>query len=140
MIRGPWRCSDKPRQSPSGSVQRASGEDPAYSLSRRARGARTGPHTAAEATADAYRASTDPRFEAERIRVSADELAAAEKTLSPQLRKAITAAIEHVRQYQEHIKPTDPRPVTLDGAELGLRFTPVDSVGLTVPGGTAVLF
>jgi histidinol dehydrogenase len=56
------------------------------------------------------------------------------------MRKAISQAIEHVREYQAHIKPADTKPVTIGGAELGLRFTPVDSVGLTVPGGTAVLF
>ena len=83
---------------------------------------------------------TDPDFAAERIAVTPDELAHAEAALDPCLRDAIETAIANVRAYQEHIKPADARPIDLAGAELGLRFTPVDSAGLCVPGGTAVLF
>lgn len=83
---------------------------------------------------------TDPHFEARHIRVSADELSAAEAALDPQLRRCIENAIEHVRRYQAHIMPVAPEPITIDGAELGLRFTPIDRVGLAVPGGAAPLF
>ncbi|MEX0743952.1 MAG: histidinol dehydrogenase [Phycisphaeraceae bacterium] len=83
---------------------------------------------------------TDPGFTADRIRVTEAELAAADESLSSELREAIVTAIEQVRAYQQHILPRDPEPMKLGGAELGLRFTPVDSVGLCVPGGTAVLF
>jgi histidinol dehydrogenase len=93
-----------------------------------------------EAVVRYMRQWTDAAFSAERIRVTEAELAAAERGLDPKMRQALTQAIEHVREYQEHIKPVDPLPIRLGGAELGLRFTPVDSVGLTVPGGTAVLF
>lgn len=83
---------------------------------------------------------TDPQFSADRIRVTADELADADARLSPELREALGEAIEHVRQYQQHILPHDPEPAHIGGAELRLRHTPVDSAGLCVPGGTAVLF
>ncbi|MFA9476744.1 histidinol dehydrogenase [Phycisphaerales bacterium AB-hyl4] len=83
---------------------------------------------------------TDPQFTADRIRVQPTELASAVRELDPELREAIASAIKQVREYQEHILPRDPKPIELGGAELGLRFTPVDSVGLCVPGGTAVLF
>ena len=83
---------------------------------------------------------TDPDFTADRIRVTADELSKADESLDPDMRRSLSEAIENVRQYQLHIKPADPKPVTIAGAELGLRFTPVDSVGLAVPGGTAPLF
>ena len=83
---------------------------------------------------------TDPHFEMGRIRVSADELAAADAALDPELRRILAQAIDHVRQYQQHIMPVDPELVTIGGAELGLRFTAVDSVGLAIPGGTAPLF
>ena len=83
---------------------------------------------------------TDPHFEAGRIRVTADELASADAALEPDLRRCLDQAIAHVRQYQQHIMPSDPPPVTIDGAELGLRFSPFESVGLAVPGGTAPLF
>jgi histidinol dehydrogenase len=83
---------------------------------------------------------SDPDFTAGRIRVDGSELAAANKTLTGPLRAAIETSIEHVRQYQSHIMPAPPTPVVIDGAELGMRLTCVDSAGLTVPGGAAVLF
>jgi histidinol dehydrogenase len=83
---------------------------------------------------------TDPDSSAARIRVTPGEIAAAKRALPPRLRKAMMTAIAHVRAYQQHISPRDPKPLALDGARLGLRFKPVESVGLTVPGGKAVLF
>ena len=83
---------------------------------------------------------TDPAFDAARIRVTAQELGAADAALSGPLRKAIQRAIANVRAYQEHVMPPDTQAVTIGGAELGMRWTAVDKVGLCVPGGTAVLF
>ncbi len=83
---------------------------------------------------------TDPAFDASRIMVTGQELAAAEQSLSSDLRDALTAAIANVTRYQRHIMPRDVEAITIDGAELGLRFSPVDSAGCYVPGGTAVLF
>jgi histidinol dehydrogenase len=83
---------------------------------------------------------TDPDFTAARIAVAPREIQAAQRALPRQLRKALCASIEHVRAYQQHIRPHDAQALTLDGARLGLRFSPVQSVGLTVPGGKAVLF
>jgi len=80
---------------------------------------------------------TDPAFDAARIRVPEAELDAAERGLSPALRAAILGMIDNVRTYQTHLLPQAPAPIVHGGAELGLRFTPVDSVGLAVPGGTA---
>ncbi len=93
-----------------------------------------------EAVVKYMRRWSDPAFDAARIRVPADELAAAADALPRPLRTAIQRSIEHVHAYQQHIMPADPPPITIDGAELGLRFTPVDSAGLTVPGASAVLF
>lgn len=83
---------------------------------------------------------SDPDFSAERMRVGADELSGAERSLTGELREAIEQAIANVRAYQQHIKPSDAPPVSLAGAELGLRWTPITPVGLLVPGGSAVLF
>jgi len=83
---------------------------------------------------------SDPTFTADRLRVSAEDLATAHEKVEPALMDAIRTAIEQVRTYQQHVMPKPVEPVTIGGAELGLRFTPVDSVGLHVPGGTAVLF
>lgn len=82
----------------------------------------------------------DADYAADQIRVTADELVTAERSLNPELKQTIIKAIDHVRAYQQHIMPQAPQPIELDGAELGLRFVPVDSAGLTVPGGSAVLF
>jgi len=83
---------------------------------------------------------TDPAFGASRVRVTEDELAAAEAALDPALRASIERAIANVTAYQQHVMPSDPGTVKVDGAELGLRWDAVEKVGLYVPGGTAVLF
>ena len=92
------------------------------------------------AVVDYMRQWTDPAFDAQRIRVSRDELASASALVDQALLGSIDRAIEHVRVYQQHVRPVDPEPVVIDGAQLGLRWTPMDSAGLYVPGGTAVLF
>lgn len=90
-----------------------------------------------EAVVRYMRKWTDPNFTKERMRVSEAELDAAERGLSAPLRTALTQAIENVRVYQSHLVPAAPKPIVHGGAEMGLRFTPVDSVGLAVPGGKA---
>ena len=83
---------------------------------------------------------TDPGFSAGQMRVTADELADADKQLTGELRRAIEQAISNVYAYQKHIKPRDAESVWIAEAELGLRWTPITPVGLLVPGGSAVLF
>jgi histidinol dehydrogenase len=89
------------------------------------------------AVVDYMRKWTDPAFAVERMRVSTAELDSAERALSPELRAAIQGMIANVRAYQTHLLPKSPEPIVHGGAEMGLRFTPVDSVGLAVPGGKA---
>jgi len=83
---------------------------------------------------------SDPSFSADRLCVSSEALAGAAKLVDSDLLDAIKTAIAQVHEYQEHVMPKAADPVTIGGAELGMGFTPVDSVGLCVPGGTAVLF
>ncbi|MEM7624385.1 MAG: histidinol dehydrogenase [Planctomycetota bacterium] len=83
---------------------------------------------------------TDPVFDADRIRVTPEELDAADAQLSDELRGAIGRAVANVTDYQQHVMPPATGNVTINGAELGMRWSPVDRVGLCVPGGTAVLF
>ncbi|HTW94707.1 MAG TPA: histidinol dehydrogenase, partial [Tepidisphaeraceae bacterium] len=52
-------------------------------------------------------------------------------------RSAIRRSIAQVREYQSHIMPVAPEPLKRPGVELSLRFVPIDSVGLCVPGGKA---
>lgn len=90
-----------------------------------------------DAVVEYMRRWTDPGFDKARIRVTTAEIDAAERALSPALRSAIQGMIDNVRTYQTHLLPKAPEPITHGGAEMGLRFTPVDSVGLAVPGGKA---
>ena len=92
------------------------------------------------ALVDSMRKFADPGFEASQIRVAEADFDAAEPSLDPTLRKSLEASIANVRAYQEHVRPAEVAPVTIQGAELGLRYAPVESVGLMVPGGAAVLF
>lgn len=80
---------------------------------------------------------TNPRFTADMIRVQRWQLQEAAESMPPALREAFSCAIENVRAYQRHIRPTDPPMIEVDGARLGLRFTPIERVGLHVPGGRA---
>ena len=80
---------------------------------------------------------TDPSFQPNDIKVVSNQFEEALNTLKKPLRNAIEKTIEHVRIYQEHIKPQPPTPFIAGGAELGLRLTPLSSVGLLVPGGKA---
>ena len=93
-----------------------------------------------EAVVEQMRRWTDPDFSTNRIRVTAAEIDAADEALDGELRGALERAIGHVREYQKHLLPRDVEPINIDGAELGLRWTPIDSAGLLVPGGSAVLF
>jgi histidinol dehydrogenase len=90
-----------------------------------------------EAVVRYMRQWTDPDFDASRLRVPEAELESAEARLDPDLRRALQSAIDNVRAYQRHILPQAPAALRQGGAELGLRFTAVDSVGLAVPGGRA---
>ena len=92
-----------------------------------------------EAVVDAMREFTDPDFETTRICVQPEEMARAEAELDPALREAMRTAIENVDRYQRHICPSNPPNIEIGGAEVGLRFSPVESAGLLVPGGVAVL-
>ncbi|MCX5662722.1 MAG: histidinol dehydrogenase [Planctomycetota bacterium] len=90
-----------------------------------------------EAVVRYMRQWTDPGFTADRIVVRPEELTAALAKLDAPMRRVLETSIENVRTYQRHLRPADPPPITVGGAELGLRFTPVASVGLAVPGGRA---
>lgn len=93
-----------------------------------------------QALVELMRKFADPGFEVSRIRVAEADFAAADASLDPALRKSLEASIENVRTYQEHILPAPVEPLTIQGGELGLRHSAVESAGLTVPGGAAALF
>jgi histidinol dehydrogenase len=90
-----------------------------------------------DALVESAREFDDPTFTADRLRVSQEEMAAAAKRLPPDELSALRRSISQVRQYQTHILPPDPPPLIRPGVELAIRFTPLDSAGLLVPGGKA---
>ncbi len=71
------------------------------------------------------------------IAVSAGEIAAAEAKCSKEQLAALDLALERITAFHERQKPEDSRFRDAAGVELGWRWSPLDSVGLYVPGGTA---
>ena len=90
-----------------------------------------------EAVVEISRKFDDPNFAADQIKVSTAEMSAAAGRITPEQRDAIRRSIAQVREYQAHIMPVSPAPLKRPGVELGIRFTPLDSAGLYVPGGKA---
>lgn len=71
------------------------------------------------------------------LRVTADEIAEGAAACSPEVRAAIVFAAERIRAYHERQRPADQRFIDKAGVELGWRWTPLESVGIYVPGGRA---
>ncbi len=71
------------------------------------------------------------------IRVSADEIKAARAQSDPKVIAALQTAYDRILAYHERQRPADARYTDAIGAELGHRWTAVESVGLYVPGGLA---
>jgi histidinol dehydrogenase len=57
--------------------------------------------------------------------------------IAPELRAALIVAVERVRQYHEHQRDQGFTLTEADGTVLGMKVTPLDRVGLYVPGGKA---
>ena len=71
------------------------------------------------------------------IRVSPEEIEAGAADCSAEIRTAIAFASNRIRAYHERQRPSDMRFIDEAGVELGWRWTPLDSVGIYVPGGRA---
>lgn len=74
---------------------------------------------------------------ADNVRVTADEIAAAEQSIAPDIMDALRIAYQRIRSHHERHLPADDRYTDESGVELGHRWTAVESAGLYVPGGTA---
>ena len=71
------------------------------------------------------------------IRVTEEEFAEAEKAVDEKTMGAIRRAIVNVRKFHEEQLPKTWLTPRAYGSFLGQKMTPVDSVGIYVPGGTA---
>ncbi|MHA6298535.1 histidinol dehydrogenase [Devosia sp. CAU 1758] len=71
------------------------------------------------------------------IAFTADEIAAAAAQVSPEVRAALQTAHDRIKSHHEKQKPEDHVYTDALGVTLGSRWTPVDAVGIYVPGGLA---
>ena len=71
------------------------------------------------------------------LRISAAEIDAAAEAADAATLSALALAAERIERYHLRQKPEDARWTDESGVELGWRWTPVESAGLYVPGGTA---
>ncbi len=74
---------------------------------------------------------------AEGLRVSPEDIADARAQCAPETLTALETAARRIEDYHRRQMPDDSSYTDDSGAQLGWRFTPLDSVGLYVPGGTA---
>lgn len=71
------------------------------------------------------------------LEISKQQCQAALNDLPTEQRQALKAAAERVRQYHEHQRAESWSYTEADGTVLGQKITPLDRVGLYVPGGKA---
>lgn len=75
--------------------------------------------------------------QASELEISQDELQQALNNLPPEQRTALETAAQRIRQYHEHQRGKSWTYTEDDGTTLGQKVTPLDRVGLYVPGGKA---
>ncbi|WP_108395917.1 histidinol dehydrogenase [Devosia submarina] len=73
----------------------------------------------------------------ETLRVTGAEVERAAASVSPEVRGALQTAHDRIRAHHEKQKPQDHIYTDHLGVTLGSRWTPVDAVGIYVPGGLA---
>jgi histidinol dehydrogenase len=71
------------------------------------------------------------------MRVTAAEIEAAKAAAEPETVAALTLARDRILDHHRRQLPENDRYIDANGVELGSRWSPVGSVGLYVPGGTA---
>ena len=72
------------------------------------------------------------------IRVEPEKIAVAHKATDGKSLELFRRAIANIRAYQESILTPDPDAIGEKGRFLGVRYTPIDSVCVYVPGGKAI--
>ncbi len=71
------------------------------------------------------------------VRVTSGEIEAGAEACEPAVRAAIAFAAARIRDYHTRQRPADQRWTDDAGVELGWRWTPLEAVGVYVPGGRA---
>ena len=75
----------------------------------------------------------------DQFKVSADEIAAAEKSLGKAEKSAIRSALKNVQTFAKLRIPKAWKKVVRKGVTLGEQFVPMERIGVYIPGGTAPL-
>ena len=70
--------------------------------------------------------------------MDAEDIQVAQRNLFPELKDIFLQAAENIRSYHARQIPQSWRETDENGITLGQQYTPVDSVGIYVPGGRAV--
>lgn len=78
------------------------------------------------------------KIQIQEFRISPDEITEAYNSTPDRLKKALQASASRIRAYHEH-QPIPSWETQELGGTLGQRFTPIQRVGIYVPGGTAPL-
>ena len=76
-------------------------------------------------------------FDAAGLRVTQEEIAAAEAACDRKATDALSFARDRIEAFHRRQMPQDDRFTDALGVELGVRWTAIEAVGLYVPGGTA---
>ncbi len=79
----------------------------------------------------------DPGMEAAKLQVGEEEIDAGVAACPKEILEAIAFAAQRIGAYHERLKPADGAFTDAAGVELGWRWTPLDAVGVYVPGGRA---
>jgi histidinol dehydrogenase len=90
-----------------------------------------------EAVLDYSRRFDKVELTAETIRVTAEEIEAGAAETPADVREAIAFAAARIRAYHSRQRPADQAWTDEAGVELGWRWTPLEAVGVYVPGGRA---
>src|SRR6185312_11931627 len=77
------------------------------------------------------------KLDAGSLRVGPEEIERGVAETAPEVREAIAFPAGRIRAYHERQRPQDQRFTDEAGVQLGWRWTPLESVGIYVPGGRA---
>ena len=77
-------------------------------------------------------------IELDSIRVQPEDLQSSLQELDPELRKVLEQAAENIRTFHQRQKTESQLEFSDDGTMLGWKISPLDSVGIYVPGGRAI--
>ncbi len=83
------------------------------------------------------RAFDGAELTAETLRLTQAEIDETAARCPAEVRAALAFAARRIRAYHEHLRPTDGGFTDEEGVRLGWRWTPLDAVGIYVPGGRA---